>query len=572
MVFRRRFWSYSFLLFPLFFLCLPAPRAYAQASVNVSTLDPVYRDIDKLVAHGLIYKIIVGQRPYSRMEIARLTKEAMFNFEKLEKRLAEPELTEGEKSALQKRLQYIRTILDRLKRDYREELVQLGVLPGRKSWYSVHFLEKVDVDTLVTNSEPHALAPENGLGGIDAVINPLVNYRQGRHIVDGATLALESTHWLRATNYFAMLVQPRFQLGLAINDQPDDNGVFVQNLYGKFNFKNFEIEMGRDNLVYGQGVNAGILLSNNPRGLDMIKLSNDAPFFFPWVLKYIGANKISFFYADLGPEQNFPHAYLTGYKWSLQPISFVEVGASLLVQAGGEGSPPASFGDRVASLFGFNPEPEGHQVSNKIGGFDFRFRIPPLRGAELYGEVMFDDRHNNFFSQAQLIDDAAYVGGLYVPRANTTGSVDLRLEFHKTGNRFYRHGTWNSGWTLNRFLLGDNLGPDALGTYLEAHWDLSDRHLLGFYGAFESRSRDIWAVEDPFQFNFVKVEDFPDENRLRFVSDWLYRMKELPLEIRLALGYEHVWNFNYLSGNSRNNVLGEAGLRIYLDKPTRFPR
>lgn len=556
----------------VFSLGLQAQNLHAQASVNVSTLDPVYRDIDKLVAHGLIQQIIVGQRPFSRKEIARLTKEAMFHLRALEKKLEDPQLSEGKKSALRKRLSYIHAILERLQEDYREELVQLGALPGKKSWYSAHLIEAVDVEAVVTNSEPHALAPENGLGHVDAVINPLVQYRQGRHYVEGATLALETTHWLRATDYFAMLVRPRFQLGLANDDQPDDNDVFVQNLYGKFYFKNFEIEIGRDNLVYGQGANAGILLSNNPRGLDMVKLSNDSPFQLPWVFKYLGAHKISFFYTDLGPEQNFPNSYLTGFKWSLQPISFIELGAALVVQGGGEGSPPASFGERVSTLFGFNPEPEGQQLANKIGGFDLRFRIPTLRGVELFAEVMFDDRHNDFFSQAQLVDDAAYIGGLYLPRLNNAGSVDLQLEFHKTGNRFYRHATWTSGWTLNNFLIGDNLGPDAMGVYLISHWDLDPQHLFGFRAAFENRSGDIWTVDDPFQFNFIKVADFPDENRLRFVSDWLYRMKELPMELRLALGYERVWNFDYTAGSNRNNFLGEFGLRIYLDSATRFPR
>ena len=320
----------------------------------------------------------------------------------------------------------------------------------------------------------------------------------------------------------------------------------------------------------GQGKDAGILLSNNPRGLDFGKISNDSPFFFPWVFRYMGANKFSFFYADLGPEQNFPHAYLTGYKWNLQPLRFFEVGAGLLVHAGGEGSPPASLGEQIGNLFRFNPTDK--QIGNIIGGFEIRFRIPPLRGTELYAEAMFDDRHNSFFSSAQLDDDASYIAGLYLPRVDNSGVLDLRFEYHRMGKRFYRHGTWTSGWTLNQFIIGDNLGPDAQGFYLSSRWDVDAKNLLTFEGAFESRSRDIWAIDDPHEFNFKKIQDFPDEKRFRGTAAWQHRVSDLPMRFVFEVGYERVQNFNFTADNSRNNFLGQFALELTLDSFTKFPR
>ena len=41
-----------------------------QASVTVSSTDPVYRDIDRLAAAGLVDTIIFGQQPYSTMDPA----------------------------------------------------------------------------------------------------------------------------------------------------------------------------------------------------------------------------------------------------------------------------------------------------------------------------------------------------------------------------------------------------------------------------------------------------------------------------------------------------------------------
>ena len=548
---------------------------WGQASVNVNLLDTVYRDIDKLVGQGLVDKIIMGQRPFSRREIARITGEAIRNLPRLEKRLENSEISEKKKERIRKRLEYIEPILLRLKKRFQEEMIQLGYLPGRSKWYSVHLLDQTDFDTSVDNSLPRGIPP-TGLGTTDAIINPLLQYRQGRHIVDGSNLSLETSSWLRASDHFALLVRPRFQLGLGRDGQPDLNDAYVQELYGKIFFKNFEIEVGRDNVFYGQGYDAGLLLSKNPRGLDMIKISNDIPGFLPWVFKYMGAQKLSFFYADLGPEQNFPNAYLVGWKWSLQPFSFWEIGFSNILQSGGDGSPSASFGKRVADVFPIVDfaivTDEDFQISNKLAGVDMRFRIPPARNLELYVEAIIDDydarRLKSIFWQ-----DAGYVFGFYLPRLMDSGALDLRMEFHHTGIRFYRHAQFTSGWTLNKFILGDQLGPDGNAIYTWLNWDINSQNLITFSGAYERRSNDNYiSIEDDDGFEFVKVSDLPKENRIRTVASWQHRVVGLPILFFAQLGYERVINFDFLEGNNRNNFLGRIHFQIFFDKTTRFPR
>lgn len=555
---------------------LPCHRAWGQASVNVPVFDPVYRDIDKLVAHGLVDKIIMGQRPFSRREVARIVKEAMLHFSRLKDPLQDPATSPKRKERLQSRVDYLEPIFARLQRDYQEELVQLGALEGEKSWYSLHPLSQVEADITVADSPSEALPPSNGIGIIDANINPLLNNRQGRRLVDGSNLSLETTHWFRATDYFALLVKPRFQLGIGRNGAPDENRADVLNLYGKFWLKNIELEIGRDNLLWGQGQNAGLLLSNNPRGLDQAKLSNDSPFIFPWVFKYLGAQKFSFFYSDLGPEQNFPHAYLVGLKWSLQPLSFFELSAFLLSQSGGQGSPPASFGNRVEDVL--LPFVHGGflEISNRLAGFDGRFRIPPLRGAEFYFEAVYDDGIGPSFRK--LWQDAGYEFGLYIPRVTQSGSVDFRVDYQRTGLRFYRHGQFVSGWTLNKNIIGNNLGPNAYGIYSTANWDVNPENLLTFHVDFENRSADIWGVNGitnsdgqfEIQGRFFKVIDNPDERRYRLAAEWLHRLPKDVLWLKLGLGYERVQNFNFLAGNDRNNFLGQVNLQLNLDSWTRF--
>jgi hypothetical protein len=251
------------------------------------------------------------------------------------------------------------------------------------------------------------------------------------------------------------------------------------------------------------------------------------------------------------------------------------LGWGLAVQSGGEGAPPASFGQRVGDVFPFYHVFAGgqDQIGNKIGGFDMRFRIPPARGLELYAECVFDDIHRETL-HVMFVDDAGYIGGFYLPRLNNSGSIDLRGEYQRTGIRFYGHSQFKSGWTLNQFILGDDLGPNGQGVYLDLNWDINSEHLLGFSGAWESRNGDIYAYVAPVDAPefFEKLEDKPKEMRLRGTVDWLYRMDGFPLNIFVQLGIERVQNFNYISGYDRNNYLGRINLEFDLDRWTQFPR
>ena len=54
---------------------------FAQASAYVPNLHPAYAELDALIASGLIREVLVGQRPYSRMNFARMVREARSNME-----------------------------------------------------------------------------------------------------------------------------------------------------------------------------------------------------------------------------------------------------------------------------------------------------------------------------------------------------------------------------------------------------------------------------------------------------------------------------------------------------------
>ena len=324
--------------------------------------------------------------------------------------------------------------------------------------------------------------------------------------------------------------------------------------------------MGEAILFFGQGTHSGMLLSNNPRGLDMIRISNVRPFVMPWIFGFLGANKITFFLSDLGPEQNFPHPYLAGYKWSIQPTRFLELGASIVVEGGGEGSPPASFGDRVLDLF-----PIGRVlairnilISNKQGGVDGRLRIASAGGLELYAEAIFNDSRSAFASPRGLfIDEGGYVFGIHFPRLVEMGRGDLRVEYRRTGPDYYTHGQFITGWTLEQLALGDNLGPDAKGAYVTSRWEIGRRNRLSLHAAIELRRNDRYTAIEPAR-HLVKIQDNPDESRLRFVASWYRLVPQRRLEFEARAGFERTQNWSFAEGSTRNNLLVEILMKFMI--------
>ena len=505
-------------LFPIF---LGPDRIVAQASVTVSVLDRVYRDIDKLVAHDLVDVFIRGQRPYSRMEIARITAEALAKLPRLR-----PGLTS------------VRRILTDLQRDYAEELALLAA-DARPASNAVHPVEQVEAAFWFADSPPRAFA-ENGLGSLDAAMNPLLQGREGRNVVDGGTVSLESTHWARFSEHVAVFARPRFQLGLTRNGQPDVNEVVLQNLNAHLVVGNFEVEVGRDNLSWGQGRNAGVLVSHNARGLDMVKVANARPFRLPWLFRHLGPSKLSLFLADLGPNQHFPGSLLLGYKLSFLPFRSFEIGLSLVSEFGGEGSPPSSFWEKVVDPMPLLEDLVGAtRISNKIAGGDMRIRIPRARGLEISAEAMFDD----WVLKRMFWQDAAYIFGVTVPRLTNTATVGLSAELHHTGIRFYRHHQFLGGMAMDGFIIGNNLGPDGNAAYAWIDWDVDDRSLVSFAGAYERRSTDRYS-------GFANlVQQFPKEKRYRATVSWrgYGQIEGHRMSVRAGVGYERVRGFDFVA-------------------------
>ena len=520
--------------------------AYGGSSPNVPIYDRIYRDIDRLVAAGLIKDAVYGQRPWSRSEIARM--------------IAQARRLYNEKGGVSSDDWNMNTaimadyLIEQLESEYRAELA--GGDPVR-----LHWIEEATAEAIYLDSPYRQVPANNGVGQINAAINPLISNREGRHYADGGTFALESVHWATLSKYFSVYAQPRLE-GLVLDEGSSEADVRAQLLYGKFTLGNLELEVGRDSLIWGSGEHGGVLASHNSRNLDMVKVSNDSPFLHPWIFKYLGPSKYTFFVANLGASYVLSKAYLYGLAASFKPAPFLEIGFEHQITIGGEGAPDFDFGDLVKEFFLYREDIYGQNLADHRVGINVRAQIPQLHNAVIYGEGVFEDLGKESF-WPQFTQQMGFLSGVYFPLLTSDGSDDLRIEYDHIPAAYGRHGIWTAGLTEDGVFRGGELGPDGHGIHMTWGHIFPSGALWESGVHYENRDSNLYTASRSSSGGpneIIEVEDRQSENRVRATTSLEWRTHER-FTLRTEFGYERVWDFDFKPGADRNNFLAAVSLR-----------
>jgi hypothetical protein len=504
----------------------------AQATQTVIPTDPVYAFIDRLVAARLIDTVIVGQRPFSRREVARLISHARANA--------------GDSGWLADRL-----------REY------AAAFPDSGSRQPV--VSDLEADAIAMDAPARGIVSD-GSGSIDVALDPLSSNQLGRPIADGTTLSYRASIGAGVTPWLAVAATERMS-------RLDSRGVPVKTtsrfdqLYARAVWKNASLSAGRDYLFLGQGLTSGLIASANAPSVNMVRLASDRPFTWPWPFRYIGPTYATALLGDLGPDQQYPHTRLFAYKMSARPHRRFEIGAGLAEQVGGEGSPPGTFLQKAGDAFPLLDAIVLHRVtmfSNKFVNVDIRYTIPGVRGAQFYAEGVFDDfdirRVRSVFTE-----DAGYVWGLSSSCFGECGPIRASVEYHVTGLRYYTHTLFANGYTVDRTFIGDPLGPRARGGY--ATVDGTRRNLeLGLQAAYEDRSgnlyRGVTTTPDDSDFRFEILLRRPAERRWRLMPSLTFGRLSDRVSYTLRAGAERVENFDHVEDAWRTNWLVQMGARL----------
>jgi hypothetical protein len=529
----------------------------AQATQTVPPNDPVYAFIDRLVAARLVDTVIVGQRSMSRREVGHILQSSTERIRQIHAKPAPTSVREEGKNAERAELTWLLNHLEDYEKAFPDSLE------------TAPFTAIAQLQATLLDSPSRGIGPD-GNGAIDVDLNPLASNQLGQSTFDGGSYSLRLGAGGALGRYLAFNATGRVDAFDFRGGGSSSQGQ-VDQLYLRGLWKNLGILVGRDYLFFGQGVNAGLMASLNPRGIDQVRLASDHPFVMPWLLRYLGPAQATIALGDLGENQFFPHTRFLGYKLSVRPHPRFEIGAGLVEQVGGQGAPGGTFAQKVEDAFPLLDALILHrrmEFGNKFVGVDLRYTLPWVAGAQFYAEGAFDDFDFRRV-KSTFTEDAGYIWGLSSSCLATCGRVRLSTEYHVTGVRYYTHGAFQSGFTVDEQFIGDPLGPRARGAY--GIVDVDGRrasHRLDF--AYEDRSGNLYgsmtSTTDDSDFHFVVIGRRPAERRWRAVATEKLGGVNDRVAFTIGAGAERVENFNHVQGSWKTNGLLQLGLQY---RPTR---
>ena len=412
----------------------------SYASVNIPLNSPFYQNIDILIAHGLIQSELSSTKPFTRSEAGRLLAEAIDNAE-----------TEDISP-------FASEILDRMVKIYREEISEARI-PGSAPHT---YLKPLDEFSITYNR----------LDGPFSIFN-----NEGIEYFDGNNAVIEFQSSARLWRVFSFFIQPMVIYnenygGIEGNDETDFR---LHKAYLKFTVDNFEIQVGRDSLWWGPGYHGALLLSNNARPFDMIKISNPRAALLPWVFRYLGPFRYNVFFAILDEElasEHPPNSELFGLRFDFKPHPLLELGTSYLVQFDGDrpGIDSVNCSDYFDILFSEVSRGGDERDSNKEIALDITLTIPNISetvpvadSIELYAEWGGEDSD-------YPPDRRAYLLGMVFNDTFMARGLRLRTEYARLSPKSVP-GAWykHSIWSMKHYgrVFGHHAGTDSDDLFVE---------------------------------------------------------------------------------------------------------
>lgn len=521
-----------------------SPLTRSQVSTNVPVTRDEYRNLDRLNSFGLLDDYLYGMRPYSRSEFARLIVEARTRLQEQRINTSEGEITGQEVEAVEQTISDLESL-------FSSEIHDLNGEVGKRPW-QVEMLRNLTVEQNYLDSPSRHILEDIRWGEIDAFVNPLYAHHDGKRFVRGANSYLQFENRIRGFGLLSVDFTPYLYIGVPKDNGKSERDFAIQRLSVKIGLRDVELQLGRDQVIWGQGELGGVLLSNNPRPFDLIKLSTIHPLQLPGILRHLGPSAGSIFVARLGKDRTFPHAALIGFSVLFKPLSSLEFGLYHTYLFGGRGAPESDLLDPVAEFFFIRrhgeafDDPGSPNLADHRAGIQFRFDVAALRHTKFYFEWMWDD------FVLKILHNSAFLVGIHVPRLDFTGKTGLRIEFRSLARILYRHYDFRTGYADDGLIIGDPLGPKARALSVGLTREISRPLFLESLVSYE----DYRGVRTPT----VNLEG-EHERRLRTI--FALRL-HLPSgwTVKGSAGYEHVWKFNFEPEMQRDNVRFELGLEF----------
>jgi capsule assembly protein Wzi/PAP2 superfamily protein len=513
-----------------------------QGSPYVPLDSWVYPVFDRLIALGYVKSAIVGQRPWTRTECARLLNES-----------SEDSADGGENPAVEH-------LIEDLQREFAGDLEALGgsenVRVRAESIYTrftgisgppltdpYHFGETITNDYGRPYQE--GFNSVTGFSGW-ATAGRWVAYARGEYQHSPSGPAYSD----RVRNFIAQADANPVQPASPVSAQ---DRLQALDAYVGLNFSNWELSYGQQSEWWGPGRMGPLLLSNDAEPVRMFRINRVTPIRLPWLLRYMGPVRMDTYFGDLAGHQFPPNAFIHGEKISFKPTPNLELGFTRTVVLGGPGHPLTPHILWISYVSTTSPKVETPQndPGKRTAGFDFSYRVPYLRDwLTVYADSLGDDDPTPLIAPRR----AGINPGLYVAQFPGLRNLDLRVEatytdvpaLHTPGKFIYYDSFYHDLYTNKGHLLGNWVGRDGKGMQAWSRYSLSGRSFI-----------ELGYRHGQVSPQFVPSGGTINDGSVR--ADFLLRQS---WSVSASVQYEK-WNFPLLATGAQTNVTSSLGIAFF---------
>jgi hypothetical protein len=452
----------------------------------------IYPGLERLIALGYLESPILGMRPWTRIQCARLLDDAS-------DKASDSGIGEGEAGSLYgtlveeftpeiARLNGASNLAARVESLYTRSTGISGT-PLRDAF---HFGQ-----TLINDYGRPYGAGFNNVSGVtaDAELGPVAFSVQAEY-QHAPPLPTSSPQVLAAIA--AADANPPLANGIG-----ELNQFNILNSMASVNINNVQISAGVQSLWLGPGESGPLLMSDNAAPFPMVRIDDTMPHEIPGLSRLLGPFRTEFFIGQLSGQhwercvvsscQSFPghpgvvgpnispQPFIHGEKISFQPTPNFEFGMAVTSMFGGPGL-PVTFGTFFDSYF-VHTTNLAKNPGKRVSAADFTYRIPGLRNwLTLYMDSMVWDEISPIGSSRANI-----IPGLYMPRIPKIPRMEFRAEGLNDsrnhvlrGTIYYNGDRFRSGYTNDGTLMASWIGREGRGAQGWLTYSFSARSRLQF--------------------------------------------------------------------------------------------
>ena len=447
-----------------------------MASPYVRLESWIYPALERLIALGYMKSNVLGMRPWTRLQCARMVDDAG------------EKLGDGEDDSVD-----ARRIYQSLAQEFAPEIERLDGAPNVGA--------RVDsIYTRMTGISGTPLRDSAHFG--QTIVNDYGRpYWTGFNNITGLSAEAESgpVAFNLQAEYQHAPAMPSYSsaalsaIAAADGTPPLPNGtqqvnqLQLLNSTVSLNINNVQLSFGEQSVWLGSGESGAFLMSNNAPPFPMFRIDDIQPHEIPGLSRILGPFRTEFFIGQLsghhweacivsscqtypgyftivGPNI-VPQPFIHGEKISFQPTPNFEFGMGITAMFGGPGL-PVTFGNFFRTYYAHS-NTAANNPGKRISEADFSYRIPGLRNwLTFYFDSLVTDEISPIGSTRANVNP-----GIYMPRVPKIAKLELRAEgFNESRTKEFSPGfvysdnrRFLNAYTNDGYLMGTWIGRAGRG-------------------------------------------------------------------------------------------------------------